>query len=848
MSDPEVVNSLRCSPLFAETADVEINALAASCRIQSAPAGTIILKEGDEADDVYLLLGGELLVYTHDDTGRHLALARLSEVNAYVGEQGFLSAQRGRRSASVQAVTDSHLLRVPGSAFEVVLQQRSALRQSLREQGARQIRDKVSQQVALLRHLASQEGGVPLLEENFEDGAIVCQRGELGQKLYVILSGSARVFRTEPNGNIVQLAQLQSGQSFGELSLIEGKPRVASVAADGDLRVLVVAGDDFRKAYQADEHVRQHVTALRNLYSYGGQGVAVQFTAELFDRPAVAALYRLAYGRTVVAHRIIGQEIWSIQETDVTASVQVSFSDPTQNIERTLMISGDVVVGAIVKGPWVGVGRLHELVLEGVPLSATQINVFRESGEVLEAPSLEPEDPIICECMRVPRSALIGAINGGCHSVRELSARTGAGTVCGGCQPRLVELTGETLWQTANCVAVIDRGPRVKSFRFEIPQGHDEIVPKPGQRLVIRTLINGVPVGRPYTITSPVTERDHYEITVQREPQGFMSNWLFENMRAGVAIEVLPPSGTSFFDLADSRPLVSLVGGIGVTPALGICRSAAVGGSKRRIHVDYSVSTRADLVCEDELKTLTAKHGTVSLHTRITREQGRFKADDLKALAVELPKSDWLICGSKPFQFEAQKLLLAQGIGAQNIHVESFDAVGGAMPSATTEATVRSTMWRTVIGYLLLAAVAAFILQALLDLKFPLLERLQAKTVYSALTGAAIVALLVYQWQLGYVRLRGRIAEASRNYGVHIAIGPAIIFVIWLHSIKFGYALSMALSITMLASLATGAVLGARPRSPRWDGGRRVLLGVHILLTCLGSALAVTHGFMSLWY
>jgi hypothetical protein len=161
---------------------------------------------------------------------------------------------------------------------------------------------------------------------------------------------------------------------------------------------------------------------------------------------------------------------------------------------------------------------------------------------------------------------------------------------------------------------------------------------------------------------------------------------------------------------------------------------------------------------------------------------------------------------------------------------------------------VRSTMWRTVIGYLLLAAVAAFILQALLDLKFPLLERLQAKTVYSALTGAAIVALLVYQWQLGYGRLRGRIAEASRNYGVHIAIGPAIIFVIWLHSIKFGYALSMALSITMLASLATGAALGARPRSPRWDGGRRVLLGVHILLTCLGSALAVTHGFMSLWY
>ena len=122
MSDAEAANALRCSALFAETADAEINALAASCRIQSAPAGTIILREGDKTDDVYLLLGGELLVYTHDDTGRQLPLARLSEVNAYVGEQGFLSAHRARRSASVQAVTDSRLLRVPGSAFEMVLQ------------------------------------------------------------------------------------------------------------------------------------------------------------------------------------------------------------------------------------------------------------------------------------------------------------------------------------------------------------------------------------------------------------------------------------------------------------------------------------------------------------------------------------------------------------------------------------------------------------------------------------------------------------------------------------------------------------------------------------------------------
>jgi ferredoxin-NADP reductase len=660
------------------------------------------------------------------------------------------------------------------------------------------------------------------------------------------------VFRTAPNGNIVQLARLKTGQSFGELRLIDGKPRVASVVADGELRVLVVAATDFRRAHQTDERVRQHVAALRNMYSYGGRGVAVQFTAELFDRPAIGVVYRVADNRTVVAHRIIGQDIWSVQETNATPSMQVSFEDPSQNIERTLTIAGDTIVGAIVKGAWASVGHLHGLVLERTPLTPAQIDAFGRTGELVEAPSISPiDDPIICACMRVPGSVLQAAMTGGCHSVQELSARTGAGTVCGGCQPRLAEFTAETLWQTVNCVAAIDRGPRVKSFRFEIPPRHQDAIAKPGQRLVIQTLINGVPVQRPYTLTSAVTERGYYEITVQREPQGVMSTWLFENMRAGVALAVLPPSGTSFFELDDPRPLVCLVGGIGLTPALGICRSAAAGGPARRMHIDYSVSTREDLVCEDELQALAAQHDQITFNARITREQGRLTADDLKNLAGEHPHCDWLICGPKAFQAEAQRLLLAQGIGAQSIHIESFDAVGGALPAErpmVASTSVLSRTSRTVTGYVLLAACAAFVLQALLVLRIPALEKLQASMSYSALTGAALVGLIIWQWQLAIVRLRGDFLEASRSYGIHIAIGPAVIFMMWLHSMKFGFAISLWLGIAMLASLASGAILGAHPRWPRWDGARRVLLGLHILLTCAGSGLAVTHGFMSLWY
>src|SRR5262245_1743721 len=124
-------------------------------------------------------------------------------------------------------------------------------------------------------------------------------------------------------------------------------------------------------------------------------------------------------------------------------------------------------------------------------------------------------DPVICECMRLERSVLINAMEAGCHTVQALSMRTGAGTTCGGCLPRLAELTAETLWQTVYCLEVIDRGPRVKSFRFEVPSCHGLDQIQPGQRLIVRATICGVDVQRPYTLTSPVTERRYYEITVQ---------------------------------------------------------------------------------------------------------------------------------------------------------------------------------------------------------------------------------------------------------------------------------------------------------------------------------------------
>lgn len=473
-----------------------------------------------------------------------------------------------------------------------------------------------------------------------------------------------------------------------------------------------------------------------------------------------------------------------------------------------------------------------------------EMKIATEVMPAIEGPARSlADDQFVCQCMSVTRDDLLEAMCCGAATVKELSAQTGAGTVCGGCLPQLAELTAESLWAQAQCLDIIARNENVRSFRFEIPESFANAGFEAGQRIVVQALVDGVAVLRPYTLTSASTCRDYYEITIQREPGGVFSNWLFDSFKVGDEVSLLPPGGACSFVSYDPRPLVCLVGGIGVTPALGIARSYAAIGSKRRVHIDHSVTTRDKAICDSELESY---YPTTTFNLRLTGEQGRINAADVLALSNKFVDADWLICGSSKFGEGVRALLEAQGIAANRIHIESFSA--GKAPQGDDVGAMPSQRQRTIVGYLTLAAVAAFVAQAFLVPQMPLLHRLQTSIVYSALTGVAVILLALLQWRLSYVRALGSRQDTSRAYGLHIAIGPIVLGAILLHSTHFGYALSMAVLVSFLFSLASGAILGAHPRSEKWKWPRRLVVGSHILLTCAGSGLALVHGFTALWF
>jgi HEAT repeat protein len=72
----------------------------------------------------------------------------------------------------------------------------------------------------------------------FEDGELICEQGEPGDQMFVIVSGEVRVVVKQAEQPVKEVARRGAGDVVGEMSIISGEPRVASVMAVGEVHSL----------------------------------------------------------------------------------------------------------------------------------------------------------------------------------------------------------------------------------------------------------------------------------------------------------------------------------------------------------------------------------------------------------------------------------------------------------------------------------------------------------------------------------------------------------------------------------------------------------------------------------
>ena len=114
------VDLLSRADLFAEVSEGALEQLAAQAERREVAAGTVLIAQGDEADSFYIAESGEYAVSATDERGEVVELPSMA-AGAGFGEIGLI--ERIPRTATVRAVSDGVVLRVPGDAFVAALTQ-----------------------------------------------------------------------------------------------------------------------------------------------------------------------------------------------------------------------------------------------------------------------------------------------------------------------------------------------------------------------------------------------------------------------------------------------------------------------------------------------------------------------------------------------------------------------------------------------------------------------------------------------------------------------------------------------------------------------------------------------------
>ncbi len=267
--------ALRAAPSFHELGDAELQKIAAAGVERWLPRYGTMYREGATANAFYVLLNGRVEQRHLDPSRTPLQIGGV-DVTDSEEEAGKLciglEALTGmRRLSTVVALEDSLLLQFPVEAT-VGLPDEGAASLASRIFGSfveREIRS-----LHMLRGVptATLQAAVPMFEllEVPEGGKAVFEEGDPGDALYILVSGSVAMQKGTMTLAVLRADGLGSSERnggcfFGEMALIDGKPRMATARTLGPAKMLVLGGRWFQEFFRLVPDFKRRVTLAHQL-------------------------------------------------------------------------------------------------------------------------------------------------------------------------------------------------------------------------------------------------------------------------------------------------------------------------------------------------------------------------------------------------------------------------------------------------------------------------------------------------------------------------------------------------------------------------------------------------------
>ena len=223
-------------------------------------------------------------------------------------------------------------------------------------------------------------------------------------------------------------------------------------------------------------------------------------------------------------------------------------------------------------------------------------------------------------------------------------------------------------------VDIREASPSSRTFRFESCDGHIPVF-QCGQYVNFRLQIGESVLSRPYTLSSAPYEArgEHgfFEVTIRRNVPYLVPDYFFEHVKVGDVLDANLPFGTFYWEpMRDSKNIVALAGGSGITPFHSMAKEIANGKMKGcKLTILYGSVKANDIVLKDELDKIEAACPDVKVVHVLSDEpdwDGE-KGFITKELIEKYSEGDvtYMFCGPLPMFRFVKKALDEMGITAR---------------------------------------------------------------------------------------------------------------------------------------------------------------------------------------
>ncbi len=212
------------------------------------PAGTDIIRQGDVPDKFYIITRGRATVLSQPPDGLDMVIDQIGPGD-FFGEVGLL--RQSRRMATVRAETAVDVMAMDYQTFRSWIEGSPLVAQEIQALAEERTRDTGPLESA--PHFDVEKIPDDALEtavetaEQYEAGEVIIQQGGPSDRFYVIVEGFVLVTHTDANGKLHRVVHLTAGDYFGEIGLLEGVERIATVTAVTRVKVVSFDRNTFRR-------------------------------------------------------------------------------------------------------------------------------------------------------------------------------------------------------------------------------------------------------------------------------------------------------------------------------------------------------------------------------------------------------------------------------------------------------------------------------------------------------------------------------------------------------------------------------------------------------------------------